>query len=89
MTNCALSMRPCTRYRAWIACSGRIPGPHDLSDPYQLAYMHESIRLYEAWVANAWSNYNRKRMPAPGWSGFTDPAFDSWLQRIYLPSENT
>lgn len=80
-------MTPCVRYRAWLACSGRITGPEFPSNPYEWAYLRESIRLYSKWVHQMWSNYNRKPMPEPAFSGFTDQAFDSWLQRIYLPSE--
>jgi hypothetical protein len=45
------------------------------------------MRLYDKWVHQMWSNYNRKPMPQPGYSGFTDPQFDQWLQRIYLPKD--
>lgn len=80
-------MRPCVRYRAWLSCSGRLPGPENPSNPYEWAYVRESIRLYDEWVASAWSNYNGRLMPPPAFSGFTDPDFDAWLAQIYLPHE--
>jgi hypothetical protein len=80
-------MTPCIRYRAWLACSGRIPCPEHPANPYEAAYVRESIALYKAWVHQLWSTYNRKPMPEPGYSGFTHPDFDAWLQRIYLPQE--
>jgi hypothetical protein len=82
-----MTMTPCIRYRAWLACSCRIPCPEHPSNPYEWAYVRESIRLYDKWVHQMWSNYNRKPMPQPGYSGFTDPQFDQWLQRIYLPKD--
>jgi hypothetical protein len=82
-------MTPCIRYRAWLACSGRIDGPEHPANPYEWAYVRESTRLYSEWVQRAWCNYNRQPMPEPSFSGFTHPAFDAWLQRIYLPGEVT
>ena len=80
-------MTPCIRYRAWLACSGRIPCPEHPSNPYEWAYVRESITLYKQWVHRLWSTYNRQPMPEPGFTGFTNPEFDAWLQRIYLPHE--
>ena len=82
-------MTPCIRYRAWLACSGRTDTPTNPSNPYEWAYVRESIRLYDTWVHQMWCNYNRKPMPELAFSGFTDPQFDSWLQSIYLPSETS
>lgn len=87
MSYCALSMRPCLRYRAWLRHSGRIPGPLNLDDPFQQAYSRESSALYNKWVASAWSNFNRREMPSPAYSGFSHPEFDRWLASIYLPNE--
>ena len=81
------NMQPCTRYRAWLANTGRLPGPESPSNPYEWAYLRESIRLYDQWVHQMWCNYNRKPMPPLSFSGFTHPQFDRWLQRIYLPAE--
>lgn len=80
-------IRPCTRYRAFLACTARIPCPDRPSNPFEWAYVRENIALYEHWVHNAWSNYNRQHMPAPTYHGFTHPEFDAWLQSIYLPHE--
>jgi hypothetical protein len=82
-------MTPCIRYRAWLACTGRIPSPEHPANPYEWAYLREELRLYPKWVHSMWSNCNRQRMPEPGFSGFSDPDFDAWLQRIYLPQEVT
>jgi len=82
-------MTPCIRYRAWLACSGRIDGPQFPSNPYEWAYVRESIALYQDWVHRLWSTYNCKPMPEPSFSGFDDAEFDAWLQRIYLPGEVT
>lgn len=80
-------MTPCVRYRAWLACSGRIEAPANPTNPYEWAYVRESIRLYDEWVYRAWCNFNRKLMPQPSFTGFTHSDFDGWLQRIYLPGE--
>lgn len=80
-------MRPCIRHRAFLACTGRVPTPQFPSNPYEQAYARENTALYEKWVANAWSDFNQKLMPAPTYHGFTHPEFDHWLQRIYLPNE--
>ena len=82
-------MTPCIRYRAWLACSGRLQGPEFPSNPYEWAYVRESIDLYAKWVHRMWSTYNRKPMPAPYYTGFSDSDFDAWLQTIYLRDEVT
>ncbi len=79
-----VAMQPCTRYRAWLACSGRIPAPEFPANPYEQAYRREELQLYPKWVHSMWSNYNHKPMPKPNFSGFTDPDFDTWLESIYL-----
>jgi hypothetical protein len=84
-----MTMQPCIRYRAWLACSGRIPCPEHPANPYEWAYVRESISLYKHWVQQMWSNYNQKLMPPIAYHGFTDPAFDHWLALIYLPHEST
>jgi hypothetical protein len=85
----ATALKPCIRYRAWLANTGRIPAPEFPANPYEEAYRREGLALYPKWVHRMWCNYNRKPMPEPGFSGFSDPDFDAWLQRIYLPQEAT
>ncbi|MFN7322906.1 MAG: hypothetical protein ACK5SP_01410 [bacterium] len=83
-----MTLTPCIRYRAWLACSGRIPtADAPPATPFEAAYYRESSRLYAQWVHQMWCNYNRKPMPEPAFSGFSDQQFDQWLQRIYLPTE--
>lgn len=83
-----MTIQPCIRYRAWLACSGRIQAPEFPSNPFEAAYRCESTRLYTQWVQSMWCNYNRKLMPPLAYHGFTDPAFDQWLASIYLPHES-
>ena len=80
-------MTPCIRYRAWLANTGRIPAPEHPANPYEWAYLREDLRLYPEWVHRMWCNFNGQPMPENAFSGFKHPAFDAWLQRLYLTHE--
>ena len=80
----AIKMQPCIRYRAWLACSGRVPNNLVPEDIYGAAYRRESIKLYNDWLANAYRNFKRDGYAFLPYHGTPDPAFDTWLESIYL-----
>jgi hypothetical protein len=79
-----LTMQPCLRYRAWLRCSGRVPGSAVPDNIFGAAYRRESMALYLHWLTNAYRNYKRDGTASLPYHGTPDPDFDTWLASIYL-----
>jgi len=77
-------MQPCLRYRAWIACSGRVPGDKVPNDIYGAAYNRESAEMYNRWLAQLYRVFKHDAYAFLPYHGTPDPAFDTWLESIYL-----
>jgi hypothetical protein len=77
-------MQPCIRYRAWLACSGRVPNNLVPEDIYGAAYNRESSQLYKDWLAQLYRLFKRDGYAFLPYHGTPDPAFDTWLESIYL-----